>query len=107
MIEQYLNYKKKLMDLQIDEEYAHKLAGELKAAGIRAEVDTRAERMGSKIRLAQLEKVPYMLVVGDKEAESGNVSVRLRSGEQLADQPFGEFKKKVSEAVASRTADIV
>ncbi|MEE8420862.1 MAG: threonine--tRNA ligase [Dehalococcoidales bacterium] len=88
-------------------EYAHKLAGELKAAGIRAEVDTRAERMGSKIRQAQLEKVPYMLVVGDKEAESGNVSVRLRSGEQLADQPFGEFKKKVSEAVASRTADIV
>ena len=88
-------------------EYAHKLAGELKAAGIRAEVDTRAERMGSKIRQAQLEKVPYMLVVGDKEAESGNVSVRLRSGEQLADQPFDEFKKKVSEAVASRTADIV
>ncbi len=88
-------------------EYAHKLAGELKAAGIRAEVDTRAERMGSKIRQAQLEKVPYMLVVGDKEAESGAVSVRLRSGEQLADQPFDEFKKKVSEAVASRTADIV
>ncbi len=88
-------------------EYANKLAGELKAAGIRAEVDTRAERMGSKIRQAQLEKVPYMLVAGDKEAESGAVSVRLRSGEQLADQPFSEFKKKVSEAIASRTADIV
>ena len=88
-------------------EYAHKLEGKLKAAGIRAEVDTRAERMGSKIRQAQLEKVPYMLVVGDKEAESGAVSVRLRSGEQLADQPFSEFKKKVSEAIASRTADIV
>ena len=88
-------------------EYAHKLEGKLKAAGIRAEVDTRAERMGSKIRQAQLEKVPYMLVVGDKEAESGAVSVRLRSGEQLVDQPFSEFKKKVSEAIASRTADIV
>ncbi len=88
-------------------EYAHKLAGELKVEGIRAEVDTRAERIGSKIRQAQLEKVPYMLVVGDKEAEAGTVSVRRRSGEQLADQPFGIFKKKVGDAIASRTADIV
>ncbi|MCH8864727.1 MAG: threonine--tRNA ligase [Chloroflexi bacterium] len=88
-------------------EYAHKLAGELKAAGIRAEVDTRAERINFKIRQAQLEKIPYMLVVGDKEAEAGTVSVRRRSGEQLADQPFDGFKKKVSEAIASRTMDIV
>jgi threonyl-tRNA synthetase len=88
-------------------EYAHKLEGELKAAGIRAEVDTRAERINFKIRQAQLEKIPYMLVVGDKEEEAGTVSVRRRSGEQLADQPFDGFKKKVSEAIASRTMDIV
>jgi threonyl-tRNA synthetase len=86
-------------------EYAQKLADELKAEGIRAEADTRAERMNPKIRQAQLEKIPYMLVVGDKEAESGTVSVRRRSGEQLADQSFDDFKKKVREAIGSKETD--
>src|SRR5690606_31958004 len=61
-------------------EFADKWAAELKAAGLRAEVDAGSDRMGAKIRLAQSQKVPYMLVMGDKEAEAGAVAVRLRSG---------------------------
>jgi threonyl-tRNA synthetase len=62
-------------------EYAHKVAEELKAKGIRVSVDDRSERMNSKIRDAQTQKVPYMLVVGDKEMENDQVALRLRSGE--------------------------
>jgi threonyl-tRNA synthetase len=64
-------------------EYARQAALELGAAGIRVEVDDRNERMNLKIREAQLQKVPYMLVVGDKEVSSSSISVRLRSGEDL------------------------
>ena len=62
-------------------EYAHRVAAQLKAAGIRAEVDERNERMNAKIRDAQNQKVPYMLVVGDKEMEQSQVALRLRGGE--------------------------
>jgi threonyl-tRNA synthetase len=61
--------------------YAEDVAGELAAAGFRAEVDRRQERMNAKIRDAQLQKVPYMLVVGGREEEAGGVSVRLRTNE--------------------------
>ncbi len=88
-------------------EYANRLAGELKAVKIRAEVDSRAERINPKIRQAQLEKVPCMLVVGDREAADGTVSVRLRSGEQLADLLFPDFKDKLSKAIAGKEADII
>ena len=60
------------------QEYARGVAERLKAEGFRAEVDERVERTGFKIREAQLHKVPYMLVVGDAEAEAGTVSVRSR-----------------------------
>ncbi len=60
-------------------EYAKKLVDELRAAGLRAEADVRNEKIGYKIREAQLDKIPYMFVVGDKEAEAGTVSVRSRS----------------------------
>ncbi len=59
-------------------DYAKKLADELRAAGLRAEADVRNEKIGYKIREAQLDKIPYMFVVGDKEAEAGTVSVRSR-----------------------------
>ncbi len=59
-------------------EYAEKVRQALDAAGLMAEVDTRNEKMGYKIREAQLQKIPYMLVVGDKEAENGTVSLRSR-----------------------------
>jgi threonyl-tRNA synthetase len=72
-------------------EYAHKVLAELKANNIRAEIDESAERMQAKIRHAQLQKIPYMLVVGDKEAEAGAVAIRLRSGEDLKAKPLAEF----------------
>jgi threonyl-tRNA synthetase len=64
-------------------EYAHQVAARLKEAGLRAEVDDSNDRMGNKIRKAQEQKIPYMLVVGDKEAETSAVAVRLRTNENL------------------------
>lgn len=80
-------------------EFAQQVATQLRAAGLRVEVDAGNERMGAKIRLAQSQKVPYMLVVGDKEVEAGAVAVRLRSGEDLGALPVAEF-------VARTQADI-
>jgi threonyl-tRNA synthetase len=71
--------------------YANEVAARLEEAGLRVEVDERSERMNAKIRDAQLQKVPYMLVVGDKEAEAGAVAVRLRSGEDLGAMPESSF----------------
>jgi len=73
-------------------EYALQVERELKASGMRVEVDARSERMNLKIRQAQLQKIPYMLVVGDKEVETATVSVRLRSGEDLGGQNLEAFK---------------
>jgi threonyl-tRNA synthetase len=87
-------------------DYANKLAAEFKADGIRAEVDARSERVNLKIRQAQLNKVPYMLVVGDKEVAEATVSVRLRSGEQLAAQSPDSFKQSVKQAIASRAKEL-
>ena len=87
-------------------EYAQKLAAELKSSGVRVQVDSRSETMNHKIREAQLEKIPYMLVTGDKEVDAGTVSVRLRSGEQLAAQPFDRFKETVIKAIADKVKDI-
>ena len=72
-------------------EYAEKVASRLKEAGLRGEVDDSSDRMRNKIRKAQEQKVPYMLVVGDKEVESGAVAVRLRSGQDLGPQPIDDF----------------
>jgi len=83
-------------------DYAFELANKLKAERIRVEVDSRSERINLKIRQAQLEKIPYMLIVGDKEAANATVSVRLRSGEQLNDQALDSFKKAVIAATNSR-----
>jgi threonyl-tRNA synthetase len=77
--------------------YAEDVAGRLRAAGLRVEVDARGERMQAKIRDAQLQKIPYMLVVGDKEAEAGAVAVRERSGENRGPLPLDAFLRLVSE----------
>ena len=87
-------------------DYAHKLEAQLKSEGIRAEVDARAERINSKIRQAQLEKIPYMLVVGDKEVETDTVSIRLRTGKQIAAQSPDSFKETVKTAIANRVKDL-
>jgi len=73
-------------------DYAHQMGSELKGEGIRSEVDDRVERMNLKIREAQLEKVPYMLVVGDKEVASAGVSLRLRNGQDAGQKSLSEVK---------------
>jgi len=79
--------------------YAKKVEEELKAAGIRVEVDERTERMNSKIRDAQKQKIPYMLVIGDQEEEDGKVALRLRSGENPGPMAVEEFLKIVKKDI--------
>ena len=74
-------------------EYARKVEDTLKAVGIRTEVDARNEKIGYKIREAQLQKIPYMLVIGAKETESGTVSVRSRKGVDLGALTVDQFKE--------------
>ncbi len=81
-------------------EYARAVEKQLQAQGFRVQVDARSERMNAKIRDAQLMKIPYMLVVGDKEADAGAVSVRLRTGEDLKAMPLEQFS-----AMAKKLAD--
>ena len=78
-------------------DYAKEASKKLAAAGIRCEVDTRNEKIGYKIREAKLEKVPYVLVVGDKEAEDGTVNVNKRGAEENYSLSFDEFLKTVVE----------
>ena len=87
-------------------DYAYKLEAELKSEGMRVEVDARSETVNRKIRQAQLDKVPYMLVVGDKEVTASTVSVRLRSGEQLTSQSLDSFKKTIRTAITDRVKEL-
>ncbi|MFL2644472.1 MAG: threonine--tRNA ligase [Dehalococcoidia bacterium] len=84
-------------------EYAHSIQSALSSHGIRIEVDSRRDRMNAKIRDAQMQKIPYMVVVGDSEAESQSVSVRLRDGTNLGAIPIPEFQELVSLAVTNKT----
>jgi threonyl-tRNA synthetase len=90
-----------IADRHID--YAHKMESELKNDGIRVRIDDRSERMNLKIREAQLEKVPYMLIVGDKEMASSSASLRLRSGEDLGLETLEEIKSKIMAAIETRS----
>ncbi len=81
-------------------DYAKEVSAKLEAAGIRTEVDTRNEKLGFKIREAQMEKVPYKLVVGDKEAAEGTVAVRTRDADKGA-MPLDEFMAKLQEEITS------
>lgn len=84
-------------------EYADKIKAELDALGIRAETDLRNEKIGYKIREARLQKIPYMLVVGDKEAENGTVSVRRRGEDkELGTMSLEEFKEKILNEINSK-----
>ena len=84
-------------------EYAREVTAALRGAGVRVEVDDSSERMNKKIRAAQLQKVPYMLVVGDKEAEAGAVAVRTRDNEDRGAVPLDEFKQQVVLRIAERS----
>ncbi len=83
--------------------YCFDVARRLKDAGLRVQVDDNSDRMGNKIRKAQEQKIPYMLVVGDREVESGQVSVRLRSGEDLKGKPVDEFITLAQKAIEDKS----
>ncbi|GAB4473606.1 MAG: threonine--tRNA ligase [Anaerolineae bacterium] len=87
-------------------EYAAQLAARLRAAGIRASADLGSDRMNGKIRSAQLMRVPYMLVVGDKEMEAGTVSLRRRDGSRQNDLPVDSFITRTRELIAARSSEI-
>ena len=87
-------------------EYAETVAAALKSAGLRAEIDSRREKVNYKIREAQLQKVPYMLIVGDREAQAGTVSVRLRTGENVGAQPLDSFVTLVKAVTESRSQEL-
>ena len=87
-------------------EYARGLTQKLVDAGIRAEDDCRSEKLGYKIREAQMQKIPYMLVVGDRDMENGTVSVRTRKGEDLGAMTMDAFLSKCLSEIASKSKDI-
>ena len=87
-------------------EYAKGLTQKLVDAGIRAEDDCRSEKLGYKIREAQMQKIPYMLVVGDRDMENGTVSVRTRKGEDLGAMTMDAFLSKCLSEIASKSKDI-
>ncbi|WP_419958705.1 threonine--tRNA ligase [Psychrobacillus psychrotolerans] len=81
-------------------EFAKQIEEQLVAAGLRVEMDDREEKLGYKIREAQMQKIPYMLVLGDKELEAGNVNVRKYGEQQSESIPFAEFLERLKEEVA-------
>ena len=87
-------------------DYAQQVAQRLRAAGLRVEVDMRKERMNAKVRDAQLQKVPYMLVVGDKEREAEAVAVRLRTNENIGAVPLSEFLAVAGRLNAERSREL-
>ena len=82
------------------------LNDQLNDLGMRSEVDCRSEKLGYKIREAQMQKVPYMLVVGDRDMENGTVSVRTRKGDDLGAMTMEQFIAKCQEEIASKSKDI-
>jgi len=81
--------------------YAERVAGRLRQARVRVEVDGRPERVGRKIAEAQARRVPFMAVVGGREAEAGTVQVRSRTGEQSS-EPLDDFAQRVALEIAER-----
>ena len=86
-------------------EYSDQLIAEMKAKGIRCTIDKRQEKTGFKVREAQLMKIPYMLVIGDREQEEGTVSVRRRDSNQLVSMNKDEFLSMIEEQIRTRALD--
>ena len=82
--------------------YADEVITRLEASGFRVELDARNEKIGYKIREAQMEKIPYMLVLGDKEQEAGNVAVRDRRDGKTTVMPLDEFIEKLTYEVREK-----
>jgi threonyl-tRNA synthetase len=82
--------------------YAEKLAAEFKAAGLRVSVDAKGDKLGAQIRRGQLEKVPFLLVCGNREAEAGQVAVRSREKGDEGAQAVAAVKDRIVELAKSR-----
>ena len=93
-----------ITDDQVD--FARDVESQLRDAGLRVDVDESSGRMQAKIRNAQLQKIPYMLVIGKREAEAGSVAVRLRSGEDLGAMPIADFISMVQALVESKSLEL-
>jgi threonyl-tRNA synthetase len=87
-------------------EYANKVADQLKAAGVRVEVDARNEKMNAKIREHAMQKVPFLLVVGDKEADAGKVNVRTRGKEKTEDMPSADFAERIRKLISEKSSSL-
>jgi threonyl-tRNA synthetase len=87
-------------------EYANKVADQLREAGVRVDVDARNEKMNAKIREHAMQKVPFLLVVGDKEAEAGHVNVRTRGKEKTEDLPATAFVEKISRLIKDKSPSL-
>jgi threonyl-tRNA synthetase len=83
-------------------EYARSVMEQLRSAGIRAEIDSRNEKIGYRIREAQLQKIPYMLVVGDREAQEKTVAVRARKEGDMGSQKLEQILERISLEVKER-----
>jgi threonyl-tRNA synthetase len=90
-----------IADRHID--YARKIEDDFRDVGIRVRIDDRSERMNLKIREAQLEKVPYMLIIGDKEMDSSSASLRLKSGKDLGLETLVEVKSRIKTAIEAKS----
>ena len=83
-------------------EYAEKIAQELRVSGLRVEVNVRSDKIGAKIRDAQLQKIPFMLVLGDRELEEAKVAVRERTKGDIGAMALNEFKEMATRLVKTR-----
>ena len=90
----------------VHNEYADQLRQRLHDAGIRVEADLSSDRMNNKIRQAQLMKVPYMPVIGDREVENGTIALRKRNGERQNDMPAEEFIQMVANRIKTRSSEL-
>ncbi len=88
-------------------EYAKKVLTKLKEQGIRVEIDDRSEKMQAKIRDAQLEKIPFMLVIGGREAESDSVAVRQRDGSDLGAVKIDDFLTQIKELITTKSLNLI
>jgi threonyl-tRNA synthetase len=87
-------------------EYARKLQQQMRENGLRADLDDRAERMNAKIREAQMQKVPYILVIGDREMQANSAALRLRTGEDMGALPAADIIDRIKAKAASRSQEL-
>ncbi|GAC1433311.1 MAG: threonine--tRNA ligase [Terriglobales bacterium] len=87
--------------------YANKVADQLKAAGVRVQVDARNEKMNAKIREHAMQKVPFLLIVGDKESEAGRVNIRTRGKEKTDDMAAEEFVEKIKKLIEEKAPQLI